>query len=71
MFDPESGPMDLDGDEPLTPDERQHLRRLIRDDDRMTWARRKMRVFVPGAVAVVIGLWQCLLWIRDHVRVSP
>ena len=70
-LEPDSGPMDLDGDQPLTADERRHLRRLLRDDDHLTWVRRKLRVFVPAAVAVVVAVWQLWTWVRDHIRLAP
>lgn len=58
-------------DSELTPDERKALRRLIRDDERASWAWKKVRVVVPAMVAVVAGLWQAWEWVVRHVRVSP
>lgn len=68
----DSDSMPLDGDAPLTPDERKHLRRLLRDDDRATWARRQLRHLVwPAVTACVFAVWQAGQWVVNHVRVAP
>jgi len=66
-YTPNSDSMGLDGDEPLSPEERLHLRKLMRDDERLTWARRKAKVIVPALIALVIGIWQLIDWLRLHV----
>lgn len=64
--------MPLDGQTPLTEAEVKQLRRLLRDDDRATWARRQLRHLVwPLVVAVVVALWQAGQWVVGHVKVHP
>jgi hypothetical protein len=49
-------PIDLDSTVPLSPREVDHIRRVLRDDDRMSWLGRKLRFLVlPIAVAVATG----------------
>lgn len=67
----DTDPMDLDGDRPLNKAERDHLRRIMRDDDRTSWALKKMRVVVPMVVAIVVAAWQAWDWLAKHVRVTP
>jgi len=55
-------------DTELTAEERKALRRLIRDDERATWAWKKLRVLVPAAVAVTTAIWQGWEAIRPHWR---
>ncbi|HOW47365.1 MAG TPA: hypothetical protein PLB26_06895 [Rubrivivax sp.] len=63
--------MPLDGDADLTAAERLQLRRMIRDDERASWARRKLRVIVPAVVAVVTVCYQAWDWAIKHIRVAP
>lgn len=63
--------MPLDGESELTPAERRALRRIIRDDERATWARRKLRVLVPAGVGVVVALWQGAEWVVRHITFKP
>lgn len=65
----DSGSMPLDGQPDLSEAERLALRRIIRDEERASWARSKLRVFVPGAVAIVVAVWQAVEWIRNHVTI--
>lgn len=67
----DSDGMPLDGEADLTPAERRELRRMIRDDERAVWARRKLRFLVPVLVAVVTAIWQAVEWAVKHVRVTP
>lgn len=64
-------PMDLDSTVPLTKQEVEHIRRVLRDDDRATWARKKLAVILPIVVAVVTGLWQLYEWAARHLKVTP
>jgi hypothetical protein len=64
---PDSGAMGLDGDEPLSADERMQLRRMLREDDRMNWARRKLRYVAPMVVALIVAVWQLIEWVRLHI----
>ena len=64
-------PLDLDEPgAPLTPDEREHIRGLLRDDDRATWARKKIMVLVPIIVGGVTLLYQLVDWARLHVSLK-
>ena len=71
MHDVDTDPMDIDGAAPLTPPEIAHLRRVLRNDDRTSWAMRKLRVFTPVLVAFVVGAWQLWDWAAKHLRVTP
>lgn len=61
----------LDGDTELTPEERKVLRRIIRDDERASWAWKRLKVITPAVVAVAVGVWQAIDWIAKHVKVTP
>ncbi len=63
----DSDSLPLDGDIDLTPAERLMVRRMIREEERASWARRKLRVLVPAGVAVVVALWQVIEWGRAHI----
>lgn len=66
----ESDAMPL-GDDELSPEERRALRRLLREDERMTWMRRKLKVILPAVVAAVaaaVAVWD---WVVKHIRVVP
>lgn len=67
----ETDGMPLDGEAELTPDERKALRRLIRDDERASWAWKRLKVLMPAMVALVVGIWQAFDWVVKHVKVSP
>jgi hypothetical protein len=67
----ETEPMDIDGDVPLTVEERRHIRRLLRDDDRTTWAMKKLRVLMPIVVGAVVAAWQIWDWAARHIKVTP
>lgn len=66
----ESRPSPLDGDTPLTAEERRRLRGLLLDDDRATWARKKLMVLVPVVVSAIVGLWQAWEFLSKHVKWS-
>jgi hypothetical protein len=59
--------MPLDGAPDLSEAERLALRRLLRDDERAAWARRKLKVIVPVLVSIVVGMWQLFETIKAHV----
>lgn len=63
--------MVLDGEAELSATERRTLRRLILDDERATWARRRLRVLIPAVVAMVIAIYQFADWVLKHVKVTP
>jgi hypothetical protein len=63
--------MPLDGESAFTPDERKALRAMLREQERMTWARKKLKVFVPALVAVVVATWQIVEWVQKHIRYTP
>lgn len=67
----DSDTMPLEGDTPLTPTERKALRRLLREDERATWAWKKLRVLVPAGVTAVVALWQGWEWVSRHIRWAP
>lgn len=68
---PDSDHLPLDGRTPLSEAEIKHLRRLLRDDDRATWAMRQLRWILPAAVAIVVAVWQAIEWVVRHVKPSP
>lgn len=51
---------------PLTDDETRRLRKLLQDDDRATWLRKQVRVFVPWIFGVVSGLYVAWNFIAGH-----
>jgi hypothetical protein len=63
--------MPLDGESDLTPAERRAIRAIIRETERMTWARKKLRVLAPAFVAVVVVIWQLVEWVQKHIRYTP
>ena len=63
--------MPLDGDTPLTRDERLAIRRILREEERRSWAMRKLRVLVPILVACVVAVWQVWEWVARHLRWQP
>jgi hypothetical protein len=67
----DSDTLPLEGEPELSPAERLMLRRMIRDEERATWARRRLRVLVPAMVAVVTMVWHAVDWAIKHVRVTP
>lgn len=67
----ESRPSPLDGDSPFTAEERRRLRGLLVDDDRATWARKKIAVLVPIVVSLVGGLWVAGEWVVKHITLKP
>lgn len=68
MNDDDTNPMDIDADAPLSKEERAHIRRVLRDDDRATWARKQLRVLLPIAVTLAVGLWQFGEWVTRHFK---
>ena len=46
-------------------------RKLLRDDERASWAWRQLRVIAPLVVGVAVGLWQLWDWFVKHVKVTP
>ncbi|HON29436.1 MAG TPA: hypothetical protein PLN11_00135 [Ottowia sp.] len=56
----------LDGDRDLDARERQVLRKMIRDQERMRWLWRVSRV----GVALLAGLATAILWTMDHVKLT-
>lgn len=61
----------LDGDKDLTPDERLMLRKMMREEERASWARRRLKIFLPAVVAVVAAVWQVADWAIRHIQVRP
>jgi uncharacterized membrane protein len=58
----------LDGHDELSAAERKALREMLREAERMSWARKKMRVIVPIGVAAVVAIWQVVEWVSKHIR---
>jgi hypothetical protein len=52
---------------PLTSEEKEHIRRILRDDDRRSWALKQIMVLTPIAVGVVTVVYQLWDWVRSHV----
>jgi hypothetical protein len=64
----QSDPLDMsDPGAPLTPEECEHLRRILRDDDRRSWALKQIMVLTPIAVGAVTAVYQLWDWVRAHV----
>lgn len=36
-------------------------------DERASWARKQVAVWAPILVAVVVGVWQTIDWLRTHI----
>jgi hypothetical protein len=53
---------------PLTQQELRHLRGMLLDDDRATWARKRIGVFIPWFVAVITGLWSLYEILSKHFK---
>jgi hypothetical protein len=64
----DSDPIPLESDMPLTPDEIRHMRRLMLDDDRATWLRKQVKVWLPWLLTIVAGLWAFIDWVMKHVK---
>ena len=45
----------LDGDKGAHPAERLMLRKMMRDEERASWARRRLKILIPAFVAVVVA----------------
>jgi hypothetical protein len=58
-------------DSPLTAAERKALRRLLRDEERASWAWKRLRIVTPIVVGVMVAMWQAWDWVAKHVRFSP
>lgn len=67
----DSDSIPLDGEAALTPDERRALRRIIRDDERASWAWKRLKIITPMVVASMVAIWQLVDWVIRHVRVTP
>jgi hypothetical protein len=65
---PDSGALPLDGAPDLNEDERLALRRLLRDQERNTWALRQARWIVPVIVSMVIGVYHFIDWLVKHYK---
>jgi hypothetical protein len=58
---------DLDAG-PLSEIEVMRLRKLLRADDRATWARKQIMTFTPWVVGLVSGLWAAWEFITKHFK---
>jgi hypothetical protein len=58
---------DLDAG-PLSEVEVMRLRKLLRADDRATWARKQIMTFTPWVVGLVSGLWAAWEFITKHFK---
>lgn len=63
----ESDPIPLAGEPDLEAAERLWVRKAMRDDARMTWARRQMRWILVTLSALAAGGWALFGWVRDHI----
>lgn len=63
----ESDPMPLDGERELDPAERLWVRKAMRDDARMSWARKQLRWILVTAASVAVGGWAFVEWVREHI----
>jgi len=53
---------------PLSDAEVTRLRKLLRDDDRATWARKQIVTFTPWVVAVVSAAWASVDYFVKHFK---
>ena len=53
---------------PLSEVEVMRLRKLLRADDRATWARKQVLTFVPWAVAAVSAAWAGVDFVVKHFK---
>lgn len=67
----ETDPIPIDGEPELTSTERKRLRKIIIDDDRMTWARRQSRWILVTLASVAAGGWAAYEWLRAHIVFKP
>lgn len=51
---------------PLTEEELRRIRGLLRDDDRATWLRKQLKIFVPAIIAVVSAVYAAVSWVVSH-----
>lgn len=51
---------------PLTNEELKRLRKVLQDDDRATWLRKKVRVFTPWAITVAGAIAAVGSWMHSH-----
>jgi hypothetical protein len=63
----QSDPIPLDGEPDLVSAERLWVRKAMRDDARMSWARKQARWILVTISAAVAGGWALFGWIRDHI----
>lgn len=59
---------DLPDETPLSARELKRLREMLIDDDRATWARKRIAVFIPWFVAVVGGLYGLYETVGKHFK---
>ncbi len=63
----ESDPIPLEGEPELGPAERLWVRKAMRDDARMTWARKQLRWILVTVASVAAAAWALFGWVRDHI----
>jgi hypothetical protein len=66
--DTDSAPL---SDAPLTPQENRALRGVLRDDERATWAWKKIKVIAPAVIGVAVVFVNSWDWLVKHVRFTP
>lgn len=55
----------------FTASERARLRKMLEEQERLNWARRKARILIPIFIAVVGGMWSAVDWAAKHIKFSP
>lgn len=63
----ESDPIPLDGSAELEESERLWVRKAMRDDARMTWARKQLRWILVTVASAAAAAWALYGWMRDHI----
>ncbi len=63
----ESDPIPLDGEPELDPAERLWVRKAMRDEARISWARKQLRWILVTAASLAAGGWALVGWVRDHI----
>ena len=70
-----SAPLDSDGipfdESEFTASERARVRKLLEEQERLNWAKRKARILIPVFIALVGGMWSVIDWVLRHVKFNP
>ena len=57
-----------DGETPLTPAERAHVRRILDEDNKATWLRGRVKIIWPWIAAAAVAVVGVIDWIQKHIK---